>query len=249
VWRFDQPAAVIVKHAAPCGVAVGSTPAEAFVRAFDTDPVSAFGGIVAFNRHLDRDTARALAQHLFDLVIVPSADPDAQELLRRRKALRLVVAPQWHDPPVVWRTLGDIALVQTPDRILSRPETWRVVTSRQPDEREWSDLVFAWNVVPFVLSNGIVIARDRVTVGIGGGQPNRVDAVRLAVWRAGERTQGAVLASDAFFPFPDSVEVAAAAGITAIVQPGGSRRDAEVISAAERAGIAMVFTGERHFRH
>ncbi|MCX2726056.1 bifunctional phosphoribosylaminoimidazolecarboxamide formyltransferase/IMP cyclohydrolase [Thermomicrobium sp. 4228-Ro] len=249
VWRFEQPAAVIVKHAAPCGAAIGETIADAVARAFDADPVSAFGGIVALNRHLDEPVSRALAQHLFDIIIAPSIEPTAEALLRRRKALRIVLAPPWCEPPVIWRTTADVALVQTPDIPSRAPQSWRRVTTREPSEREWEDLVFAWTVVPFVLSNGVVIARDQQTVGIGGGQPNRVDAVRLALWRAGDRARGAVLASDAFFPFPDGVEVAAAAGITAIVQPGGSKRDSEVIAAAERAGIAMVFTGERHFRH
>jgi len=249
VWRFDQPTAVIVKHAAPCGVAVGESITDAFARAFDADPVSAFGGIVALNRHLDESVARALSQHLFDIILAPSIDPAAEDVLRRRKALRLIIAPPWHEPAAVWRTVGDVALVQTPDVPAQTPENWQTVTSRQPSPSEWNDLVFAWTVIPFVLSNGVVIARDQQTVGIGGGQPNRVDAVRLAIWRAGDRARGAVLASDAFFPFPDGVEAAAAAGITAIVQPGGSRRDNEVIAAAERLGIAMVLTGERHFRH
>ncbi len=249
VNRFAEPAVVIVKHAAPCGVAIAETIEAAFARAFDADPVSAFGGIVALNRPVDTSTARSLAQHLFDLIVAPSIEREAEEVLRRRKTLRLVFAPPWADPPYVLRSAGDIALVQSPDIPVRSQDSWQVVTTRHPNETEWRDLSFAWTIVPFVLSNGIVIARDGQTVGIGGGQPNRVDAVRLAVWRAGERTRGAVLASDAFFPFPDSIEVAAAAGITAIIQPGGARRDGEVITAAERAGIAMVFTGERHFRH
>ncbi|MCS7050052.1 MAG: bifunctional phosphoribosylaminoimidazolecarboxamide formyltransferase/IMP cyclohydrolase, partial [Thermomicrobium sp.] len=166
-----------------------------------------------------------------------------------RKALRLVIAPEWVDPPLSVRSIANVVLAQVPDVSARAPDTWRVVTSRQPSQREWQDLAFSWTVVPFVYSNAVVLARDRQTVGIGGGQPNRVDAVRLAIWRAGERARGAVLASDAFFPFPDSIELAAAAGITAIIQPGGSRRDAEVIAAAERAGLAMVLTDERHFRH
>ncbi|MDW8058929.1 MAG: bifunctional phosphoribosylaminoimidazolecarboxamide formyltransferase/IMP cyclohydrolase [Thermomicrobium sp.] len=249
VSRFAEPAAVIVKHAAPCGVAIGATIEEAFSRAFDADPISAFGGIVALNRHIDPTVGRALSQHIFDLIIAPSIDSEAEELLRRRRTLRLLIAAPWREPPFVVRTIGDAALVQTPDLPQRPPESWRVVTSRLPTEQEWNDLAFAWSIVPFVLSNGVVLARERQTVGIGGGQPNRVDAVRLALWRAGERARGAVLASDAFFPFPDSVEVAAAAGVSAIVQPGGSRRDSEVIAAAERFGLAMVFTGERHFRH
>ncbi len=249
VWRFDRPAAVIVKHAAPCGVAVADSIGDAFVRALDGDPVSAFGGIVAVNRHVDTDVARTLAEHIFDIVVVPSLEQEAEAILRRRKALRIVLAPPWEEPPYLVRSIGDAMLVQSPDTMLSRRENWRVVTAREPSDQEWADLCFAWTVVPFVLSNGVVVARNGQTVGIGGGQPNRVDAVRLALWRAGERAVGAVLASDAFFPFPDSIEVAATAGITAIIQPGGSRRDAEVIGAADRAGIAMVFTGERHFRH
>ncbi|WP_448574805.1 bifunctional phosphoribosylaminoimidazolecarboxamide formyltransferase/IMP cyclohydrolase [Thermomicrobium sp.] len=249
VQRFTQPAAVIVKHAAPCGVAVAATPHEAFLRAFEADPVSSFGGIVALNRTLDAEAALAVTQHFFDLLIVPDKQPGVETLLARRKSLRLIIAPPWTDPGLVFRSVGDAVLIQSADRPLRLPETWQVVTSRQPTETEWHDLAFAWTVVPFVLSNGVVIARHAQTVGIGGGQPNRVDAVRLALWRAGDRARHAVLASDAFFPFPDSVELAAAAGITAIVQPGGSKRDREVVEAAERAGIAMVFTGERHFRH
>lgn len=249
VHRFSDPAVVIVKHAAPCGVATADELLDAFTRAFDADPVSAFGGIVALNRPIDQATARAMAQQIFDVVIAPGIEAESEALLRRRKALRLIIAPPWREPSQIFRSVADAVLVQEPDRSNAPPDSWTVVTSRQPSPEEWRDLAFAWTVVPFVYSNGIVIARDRRTLGIGGGQPNRVDAVRLALWRAGERARGAVLASDAFFPFPDSIELAAAAGITAIVQPGGSRRDPEVIAAAERAGIAMVHTQERHFRH
>lgn len=247
VNRFPQPAAAIIKHAAPSGVAIADSLPEAFTRAFEADPISAFGGIVALNRPIDVATAQVLVQHTFDVVIAPGVDEKSEAILRHRKALRLILAPPWEEPPLTLRSIGDTVLVQEPDRMENF--SWQVVTRREPNANEWRDLRFAWQVVPFVYSNSVVLARESATVGIGGGQPNRVDAVRLALWRAGERARSAVLASDAFFPFPDSVEVAAQGGITAIIQPGGSRRDAEVIAAADKHGIAMVFTGERHFRH
>lgn len=250
VAALPRPAAVIVKHANPCGAAHAPELRTAYEQALAGDPISAFGGIVAFNELLDAETAAALAERVYDIVLAPAFQPEALHALSRRRNLRIVETPEPPEPGA-WsiRSLDGAVLVQQRDYEPADPATWRVVTRRQPMVEEWEALRFAWQVVRFVTSNAIVLARGTATVGIGGGQPNRVDAVRLAAWRAGERARGSVLASDAFFPFPDGVEVAAEAGVTAIVQPGGSRRDDEVIAAADRAGMAMVFTGVRHFRH
>mgnify|MGYP000206362428 FL=1 len=250
VAALPRPAAVIVKHANPCGAAHAPELRIAYEQALASDPISAFGGIVAFNELLDAETAAALAERVYDIVLAPAFQPEALHALSRRRNLRIVETPEPPEPGA-WsvRSLDGAVLVQQRDYEPADPATWRVVTRRQPMAEEWEALRFAWQVVRFVTSNAIVLARGTATVGIGGGQPNRVDAVRLAAGRAGERARGSVLASDAFFPFPDSVEVAAEAGVTAIVQPGGSRRDDEVIAAADRAGMAMVFTGVRHFRH
>lgn len=252
-WRavsaLPVPSAVIVKHANPCGAAHAPDQHTAFRLALEGDPVSAFGGIVAFNAPLEGQTATAIAERVFDVVLAPAFSTEAITALARRRNVRVVETPS---PPMphAWefRSLDGAVLVQQADDDADEGQ-WRVVTRRQPTADEWDALRFAWRVVRFVTSNAIVLARGTATVGIGGGQPNRVDAVRLATWRAGERARGAVLASDAFFPFPDGIEVAADAGVTAVIQPGGSRRDGEVVAAAERAGIAMVFTGRRHFRH
>ncbi|MCM8749808.1 bifunctional phosphoribosylaminoimidazolecarboxamide formyltransferase/IMP cyclohydrolase [Thermomicrobiaceae bacterium CFH 74404] len=250
VSALPQPAAVIVKHANPCGAAHAPELRHAYELALASDPISAFGGIVALNAPVDAGTASALAERVYDIVIAPAFLPEAVHALARRRNLRIVEAPEPPEPGA-WsiRSLDGAALVQQADYEPAERGEWRVVTRRRPTLEEWDSLRFAWQVVRFVTSNAIVLAHGTASVGIGGGQPNRVDAVRLAVGRAGERARGSVLASDAFFPFPDSIQVAAEAGVTAIVQPGGSRRDDEVVQAADQAGIAMVFTGVRHFRH
>uniref|UniRef100_A0A831T815 Phosphoribosylaminoimidazolecarboxamide formyltransferase n=1 Tax=Thermorudis peleae TaxID=1382356 RepID=A0A831T815_9BACT len=250
VSALPQPAAVIVKHANPCGAAHAPELRHAYELALASDPISAFGGIVALNAPVDAGTASALGERVYDIVIAPAFLPEAVPALARRRNLRIVEAPEPPEPGA-WsiRSLDGAALVQQADYEPAERGEWRVVTRRRPTLEEWDSLRFAWQVVRFVTSNAIVLAHGTATVGIGGGQPNRVDAVRLAVWRAGERARGSVLASDAFFPFPDSIQIAAEAGVTAIVQPGGSRRDDEVVQAADQAGIAMVFTCVRHFRH
>ncbi len=253
-WRtasdFPDTTAAIVKHTVPCGVASDETLAGAFARALLGDPISAFGGIVAVNRTLDGDTASRIAERYFEVVLAPGYTDDALATLRRKKNLRLVQVPDSAPAAEIEvRALDGALLAQTPDRLEPDPTSWRVVTERRPTDEQWAALLFAWRVVRHVKSNAVALASGRATVGIGGGQPNRVDAVRIAIERAGERAAGSVLASDAFFPFSDNVEVAAAAGIAAIVQPGGSVRDAEVIEAANRLGVSMVFTGVRHFRH
>jgi phosphoribosylaminoimidazolecarboxamide formyltransferase/IMP cyclohydrolase len=250
VREFAAPAAVVVKHATPCGAALGRDGPEAIRRALDADPVSAFGGIVAVNRPLDAPGVEAFGETFLEAVIAPEVTPDALARLAARRHLRVLDAGSSAPSaaPVALRWLPGGVLVQEADREGLPAET-RVVTRRAPGEAEWADLRFAWLVCKHVRSNAIVLASGGQTVGIGAGQMSRVDSVRLAAWKAGERARGAVLASDAFFPFPDGVEVAATAGVTAVIQPGGSVRDREVIAAADAAGIAMVLTGVRHFRH
>lgn len=253
-WRaavsFEDPTICIVKHLSPCGIATAGELGEAFIKALASDPVSAFGGVVAANRLCDEDTANALGDLFVECIAAPGFSRGALDLLASRKNLRLVSMPDVKvEPPYELRSVNQGILRQTVDLGDPSGTQWRVVTSRQPSQDEWSALRFAWNACQHVKSNAIVFARGGATVGIGGGQPNRVDCVRIAAQRAGERARGAVMASDAFFPFPDSVEEAAKAGITAIIAPGGSLRDAEAIAAAEANQIAMVFTGVRHFRH
>ncbi|HLT58812.1 MAG TPA: bifunctional phosphoribosylaminoimidazolecarboxamide formyltransferase/IMP cyclohydrolase [Limnochordales bacterium] len=253
VREFDAPAVAAVKHANPCGLAVADTVADAFVRARDADPVSIFGGIVAANRPIDAAAARAMRELFLEVIIAPDFTAEAREVLAARPSLRLLRVQPWAPPQAHfdWKRVGGGLLVQEadwrPEGLV--PDRERVVTRRAPTPAEWDQLEFAWKVVKHVKSNAIVLARDWVTVGIGAGQMSRIAAARLAIEQAGARAKGAVLASEAFFPFPDVVEAAARAGVTAIVQPGGSRRDADSIAAADAAGIAMVFTGRRHFRH
>jgi phosphoribosylaminoimidazolecarboxamide formyltransferase / IMP cyclohydrolase len=267
VSQFDAPAAVVVKHAIPCGAAVAETLQKAYVGAREADPVSAFGGIVALNRAVDRETAAALCETFLEAVIAPGFADDALATLTRKKNLRVMEvadpAPKVHHSSTGDEHAGsDVAaaaldlrrvrgglLVQDRDAIDLVDERLRVVTSRFPTESEWADLRFAWTVCRYVRSNAIVMARDRQVVGVGAGQMNRVEPVRLAARQAGPRAKGAAMASEAFFPFPDAVEEAARAGVTAVIHPGGSVRDAEVTAAAEKAGLAMVTTGIRHFRH
>jgi phosphoribosylaminoimidazolecarboxamide formyltransferase/IMP cyclohydrolase len=262
VAEFAEPAVAIVKHANPCGAAIGANLREAWDRALACDPVSAFGGIVALNRPLDALTAEAIAKIFVEVIIAPGADPDACEILSRREALRLLIADTLPDPKAESWTTRELAgglLVQERDRVTARREDLKIVTKRAPTEAEIADLLFADTVAKHVKSNAIVFARNGATVGIGAGQMSRVDSVRIAAQKAAETaanaglagplTRGSVVASDAFYPFADGLEAAIRAGATAAIQPGGSRRDSEVIAAADRAGIAMVFTGIRHFRH
>ncbi|MCR4398712.1 MAG: bifunctional phosphoribosylaminoimidazolecarboxamide formyltransferase/IMP cyclohydrolase [Firmicutes bacterium] len=254
VAEFEAPAAAAIKHANPCGVGVADTPAEAFARAYESDPVSIFGGIIGMNRVVDVETARLLAPVFLEVVIAPGYDEGALDILRRKKDLRLLATgepPPTPRPTRAYdlRKVGGGLLVQEADSAVDDPGGWRCVTHRAPSPDEMRDLVFGWKVCKHVKSNAIVIARSLRTVGIGAGQMSRIGAARIAIGAAGDRARGAVMASDAFFPFPDVVEEAARAGIAAVVQPGGSVRDDESISAADRAGMAMMFTGVRHFRH
>ena len=266
VSQFDGPAAVVVKHAIPCGAAVAETLQQAYVGARQADPVSAFGGIVALNRVVDAETAAALGETFLEAVIAPGFTDDGLAALTRKKNLRVMEvadldrnvrrslpAVEHAGPAVVaeldLRRVRGGLLVQDLDAIDLVDERLRVVTSRTPTESEWTDLRFAWTVCRYVRSNAIVMARDQQVVGVGAGQMNRVEPVRLAARQAGTRARGAVMASEAFFPFPDAVEEAIRAGITAVIHPGGSVRDADVTAAAEKAGLAMVTTGIRHFRH
>jgi phosphoribosylaminoimidazolecarboxamide formyltransferase/IMP cyclohydrolase len=262
VAEFAQPAVAIIKHANPCGAALGATLREAWDKALACDPVSAFGGIVAFNRPLDAATAEAIARLLIEVVITPEAQAEAQAVFAHRTGLRLLVTGGTPDPAAPGRSFRSLAgglLVQERDRISVTREELRVVTRRAPIETEIANLLFAMKVAKHVKSNAIVFARDGATVGIGAGQMSRVDSVKIAAAKAEEIGKtaglpqspafGSVVASDAFFPFADGLEAAIVAGATAVIQPGGSVRDNEVIAAADGAGIAMVFTGTRHFRH
>jgi phosphoribosylaminoimidazolecarboxamide formyltransferase/IMP cyclohydrolase len=254
VQGSQNPTVAIVKHTIPCGLAERDVLAAAFAEALRGDPVSAYGGIVALNRPLDAETAQRMAEVFFEVVIAPGFAPEALETLSRKKALRLLRmpdSPTTAGAPPDWdiRPIAGGLLVQTPDAEPDDPSIWRVGTSRAPDAREMADLTFAWHAVRRVKSNAIVLVRDRALIGVGSGQPNRVESVRIAVAMAAQRAADSVLASDAFFPVPDGLEAAIAAGVTAAVQPGGSVRDDAVIAAADRAGVAMLFTGTRHFRH
>jgi phosphoribosylaminoimidazolecarboxamide formyltransferase/IMP cyclohydrolase len=258
-WRlvqtFEEPALAILKHMNPCGLAVAPTLAEAFAPALAGDPVAAFGGIIGANHPFDGETARLLGELFIEAIVAPAFTAEAREIFSRRTALRLLELPPGTHPTFPWevRSVRGGLLLQEPDAVTESEAEWRVVTQRAPEEWEKRALSFAWKAVAAVRSNAIVLARlegkGAALVGVGAGQMSRVDAVRIAVWKAGERARGAVLASDAFFPFPDGLEVAAEAGVTAVVQPGGSLRDEEVIAAADRLGLAMLFTGRRHFRH
>ena len=262
VAEFGPPAVAIIKHANPCGAAVATSLRAAWDKALACDPVSAFGGIVALNRPLDAATAEAIAQIFVEVIIAPDAEPAACEILARKSALRLMLTGGLPDPKAPGWTLRSVAgglLVQERDRVSVGRDGLTVVTKRAPTEAEIADLLFADTVAKHVKSNAIVFAKSGATVGIGAGQMSRVDSVRIAAMKAAEAaanaglaepaTRGSVVASDAFYPFADGLEAAIKAGATAAIQPGGSRRDPEVIAAADKAGIAMVFTGVRHFRH
>ncbi len=254
VAEFDGSTVVIVKHANPCGVATAASPLEAWRLALRCDPVSAFGGIVALNRTLDGETAAAIADIFTEVIVAPDATDEARAAIARKKNLRLLLTGGLPDPAASGLTLRTLAggfLLQTRDAGRITEADLRVVTQRAPDAREMADLLFAFRVAKHVKSNAIVYARDAATVGIGAGQMNRLDSSRIAARKAADAGLEAapVVASDAFFPFADGLEAAIAAGATAVIQPGGSIRDADVVAAADRAGIAMVFTGMRHFRH
>ena len=252
---FDEPACVIVKHANPCGVALGANPAEAYQRAFATDPTSAFGGIVAFNRELDDATLSAVIEAQFvEVVAAPAVTAGAVEAAKARKNVRLLACGALAGPGsgLDLKKVAGGLLAQTADDLCLDESALRTVTGRAPNDREMQDLLFAWRVAWFVKSNAIVYARNRQTIGVGAGQMSRVVSARIAGLKAedeGLAVAGSVMASDAFFPFRDGIDAAAAAGITAVIQPGGSMRDPEVIDAADEHGMAMVFTGVRHFRH
>ncbi len=255
VKQFDEgPACVIVKHANPCGVAIGANLLEAYQRAFKTDPESAFGGIIAFNQELDADTARAIVDSQFvEVIIAPRVSPEAIEAVAAKKNVRLLECGEWSQAAGNRRDFKRVhggLLVQDAD--LALHGELKVVTRRAPTEAEMADLLFTWRVAKFVKSNAIVYGRERMTVGVGAGQMSRVNSARIAAIKAehaGLEVKGSVMASDAFFPFRDGLDAAAAAGIRAVIQPGGSMRDEEVIAAADEHDIAMVFTGMRHFRH
>jgi phosphoribosylaminoimidazolecarboxamide formyltransferase/IMP cyclohydrolase len=249
VHRFDEPACVVVKHANPCGVAVAGTIEEAYTRAHECDPVSAFGGIVALNRTVTAEVAESLAPVFTEVVVAPAFEPDALAVFAKKSNLRVLEAVAPFGAALDMRSIDGGLLVQQVDHVSPRGDTWKVVSRRQPTEAEWRDLEFAWQVCAVVSSNAIVFAKAGQAVGIGAGQQNRVDSADIAARRAAGRAEGGACASDAFFPFRDSVDAAARAGITAVIQPGGSVRDDEAIAAADEHGMAMVVTGERHFRH
>jgi phosphoribosylaminoimidazolecarboxamide formyltransferase / IMP cyclohydrolase len=250
---FAAPACVIVKHANPCGVAVADTPVEAYRKAFKTDPVSAFGGILAFNRALDPETAEAIGGQFAEVIIAPRFEAAAMDVLAKKANVRVLEvvlshAAQAHD----YKRVGGGMLVQGSDAHRLRREDCKVATKKAPTEAQWADLLFAWTVAKYVKSNAIVYCANGTTLGVGAGQMSRVDSARIAALKAqgaGLSLAGSVVASDAFFPFRDGLDVVVGAGAAAVIQPGGSMRDAEVIAAADERGVAMVFTGIRHFRH
>ena len=253
-WRtvsdFAPPTVAVVKHNNPCGLASRPDVAEAYRQAYEGDTVSAFGGIVAFNREVTAEAAEAMSPVFYEVIVAPGYEPRALEVLQQKRNLRVLEAAG--SPTARMYDLRPISggmLVQQPDVMEEDPSTWKTVTGRTPSAAEMEDLVFAWKAAKHIKSNAIVFAKDQTLTGMGAGQPNRVVSVHLSQRIAGDKAKGSVLASDAFFPFADNIDLAAEAGITAIAQPGGSIRDEEVIAAADRNGLAMVFTGVRHFRH
>ncbi|MEJ7839351.1 MAG: bifunctional phosphoribosylaminoimidazolecarboxamide formyltransferase/IMP cyclohydrolase [Thermomicrobiales bacterium] len=248
-----DPTVAIVKHTVPCGLATRDSLIDAFNAAYAGDPISAFGGIVASNRPFDAETATKLVETLFDIVIAPGFSNEVIEILKIRKNLRVLDTSALGDfsptPPLDIRPIRGGFLVQEPDTQEDDQGIWQVVTERQPTASERADLEYAWSAARLVKSNAIVFAKDGAVVGLGAGQPNRLESVALAIRKAGDRARGTALASDAFFPFPDGIEIAAAAGVTAIIQPGGGMRDKTVIRRADELGLTMILTGTRHFRH
>lgn len=256
VQEFTEPAVVAIKHTNPCGVGISETIYQAYMKAYEADPVSIFGGIVALNREVDADTAQKMSELFLEIILAPSYSAEALEILQQKKNLRVMtvaMTPQGGiaalgTPRTTLKVQGGL-LIQDLDAKTVTEEEVKVVTKRQPTSEEMKQLLFAWKVVKHVKSNAIVLAREDRTVGVGAGQMNRVGAAKIAIEQAGELAQGSVLASDAFFPMADTVQAAVAAGVTAIVQPGGSIKDADSIAAADEAGIAMIFTSVRHFKH
>ncbi|MBD2503013.1 bifunctional phosphoribosylaminoimidazolecarboxamide formyltransferase/IMP cyclohydrolase [Anabaena azotica] len=246
----DTPAATIIKHTNPCGTALGDTIVEAYQKAFNADATSAFGGIVALNRPIDAATAKELTKTFLECVVAPECDAEAQQILAKKSNVRvLTLADLSNGPKTLVKQIAGGFLVQAADDIVADTSQWQVVTQVQPTDDQLEELLFAWKVCKHVKSNAIVVTSDRTTLGVGAGQMNRVGSAKIALEQAGEKAQGAILASDGFFPFDDTVRSAAAAGITAIVQPGGSRNDQDSIKAANELGLAMVITGVRHFLH
>jgi len=251
VKEFEEPAAVIIKHNNPCGAALGRDLRNAYERALEADPLSAYGGIVGLNREVDGETASKMIEIFLEAVIAPAFSPEALEVFSKKPNLRVLECGWWKSEEKGYdiKKVSGGFLVQDLDTETAQPSQWKVVTKRKPNEEEIKDLMFAWKVVKHVKSNAIVVAKDYATLGIGAGQMNRVGSANIALNQAKDKAEGAVLASDAFFPFKDTVELAAQFGIKAIIQPGGSIRDEESIEAADKYGIAMVFTGMRHFKH
>ena len=253
VKSFAEPACVIVKHANPCGAAVGANPLAAYRKAFQTDPVSAFGGILAFNRALDRATVQEAGKQFAEVIIAPRVEPEARALLAAKQNLRVLEVPLAHDAQALeLKRVGGGLLVQSTDAKALQRADLKVATKQKPSQAQWADLLFAWRVAKFVKSNAIVFCRGGMTLGVGAGQMSRVDSARIAALKAqnaGLSLASSVVASDAFFPFRDGLDAVIDAGAVAVIQPGGSVRDDEVIAAADERGITMVFTGVRHFRH
>lgn len=247
-WK-DEAACVIVKHTNPCGVALGENAEDAFTRAFEADSKSAFGGIVAMNRPCDKAAAEKMKPIFFEVIIAPLFTEEALALLSEKKNIRLIEVKPTEEKEWQLHKISGGLLIQTADDITETKNDWTCVTKRQPTEEEWKALAFAWKVVKHVKSNAIVLTGEKVTYGVGAGQMNRVGAAEIAIAEAGEKCHGAVMSSDAFFPFGDTIEAAGKAGITAVIQPGGSIRDQESIDMANKYGIAMIFTGHRHFKH
>ena len=248
-----EPTVAIVKHMVPCGLATRATLSEAFDLALDGDTISAFGGIIASNVPMDLETATKISESFFEIVIAPGFAEGVVDVLEARKNLRILdisaIGSPAAKPPLDIRPIRGGVLIQDPDTEVDDADEWKVVTERQPTDQERADLEYAWSVARLVKSNAIVFAKDNAVVGLGAGQPNRLESVGIAVRKAGDRAVGSSLASDAFFPFPDGIESAAEAGITAIIQPGGGMRDKSVIRRADELGLAMILTGTRHFRH
>ena len=256
-WRtasdFAEPTVAVIKHANPCGLSSHDVLSQAYLQAYEGDTVSAFGGIVGFNRTVTAEAAEAMNPVFYEVVVAPGYDPEALEILQKKRNLRVLEVDAGGSElggiDLDIRPITGGVLIQTPDTITESTSEWSTATERAPTEEEMDDLAFAWVACKHIKSNAIVFAKNRTLMGMGAGQPNRVVSVHLSQRIAGEKAKGCVLASDAFFPFPDNIELAAEAGVTAIIQPGGSIRDEEVIAAANDHGIAMVFTGVRHFRH
>lgn len=246
----NEPAAAILKHTNPCGAALGNTLVEAYEKAFNADSTSAFGGIVALNQEIDPATATALTKTFLECIVAPGGTPEAQAILKAKSNLRVLVLPDLiSGPKQTVKVIAGGLLVQASDDVIDDPNTWQIVTEKQPSSEELEELNFAWKIAKHVKSNAIVITKNKTTLGVGAGQMNRVGSVKIALEQAKEAAKGAYLASDGFFPFDDSVKTAAAAGIKAIIQPGGSLRDKDSIQAANELGLIMILTGVRHFLH